>query len=311
MATEKQIKANRKNSQKSTGPKTAGGKAAVSQDAVKHGLFADSVVTGETEAEYEAFQGELLAELAPRGVVELLLAERVVSLWWRLIRAERMQNQAIEEMIECDVTNPSAIRSRERHCCKQGIQPDDPRFEPEHLALGRIATIDWSNCKVLDRMLLYERRIESSLNRVMRELQRIQKIRRIEQRDTRQKKAASAHAIPKAFGFEAATRSMHSAEYSDLKKQSQYDRSAFGVPGAAMNDLKKQSQFAMDDIITSTLKQIGYGDIPAGGNEENKANSPELSMPTRNWRTSKSQFDAPGPAAGTPEGEKSVKEAGG
>ena len=69
MATDKQIKANRKNAKKSTGPKTADGKAAVSKNAVKHGLFADSVVTGETEAEYEAFHGELLAELAPRGVV--------------------------------------------------------------------------------------------------------------------------------------------------------------------------------------------------------------------------------------------------
>jgi hypothetical protein len=39
MATEKQINANRKNAQKSTGPKTAEGKAAVSQNAVKHGLF--------------------------------------------------------------------------------------------------------------------------------------------------------------------------------------------------------------------------------------------------------------------------------
>jgi hypothetical protein len=81
MATDKQIKANRQNAQKSTGPKTAEGKAAVSQNAIKHGLFTDSVVTGETEAEYAAFQSELLAELAPRGVVEILLAERVVSLW--------------------------------------------------------------------------------------------------------------------------------------------------------------------------------------------------------------------------------------
>ena len=40
MATQKQIKANRQNAQKSTGPKTSDGKAVVSQNAVKHGLFA-------------------------------------------------------------------------------------------------------------------------------------------------------------------------------------------------------------------------------------------------------------------------------
>jgi hypothetical protein len=81
MATEKQINANRKNAQKSTGPKTAEGKAAVSQNAVKHGLFAESVIKGENEAEYEAFHDEMFAELAPVGMVELMLAERVISLW--------------------------------------------------------------------------------------------------------------------------------------------------------------------------------------------------------------------------------------
>jgi hypothetical protein len=53
MSTQAQIKANRQNAQKSTGPKTDEGKAAASQNAVKHGLFAESVIKGENEAEYE------------------------------------------------------------------------------------------------------------------------------------------------------------------------------------------------------------------------------------------------------------------
>jgi hypothetical protein len=39
MSTEAQIKANRENAQKSTGPKTAEGKTVVSQNVVKHGLL--------------------------------------------------------------------------------------------------------------------------------------------------------------------------------------------------------------------------------------------------------------------------------
>jgi hypothetical protein len=254
MATQAQIKANRQNAKKSTGPKTAGGKAAVSQNAVKHGLFANLVVTGETEAEYAAFHGELLAELDPRGVMELLLAERVVSLWWRLIRAERMQNEVIEDMIEDQVTNPSAIRSRKRHCSYEGLEPGDPRFEPEHLALGRIASTDWSCTRILDRMLLYERRIESSLNRAMRELKRFQVVRRIEWQEAGKQKNKSIYKDP--FMAEAATRFSSGENYGDLKKQ---------------------SQFVMDDIDASLYAEDSYGDNPAGETGENKAERSQFS----------------------------------
>jgi len=54
MSTTAQIKANRQNSKKSTGPQTAEGKNVVSQNAVKHGIFAESVIKGEDPADYEA-----------------------------------------------------------------------------------------------------------------------------------------------------------------------------------------------------------------------------------------------------------------
>ena len=54
MASVAQIRANRLNAQKSTGPRTAEGKAAASQNAAKHGLLAEQVVIkGEDPAEFE------------------------------------------------------------------------------------------------------------------------------------------------------------------------------------------------------------------------------------------------------------------
>jgi hypothetical protein len=301
MATAAQIKANRQNAKKSTGPKTAEGKAAVSKNAVKHGLFTDSVVTGETEAEYEAFHGELLAELDPRGVMELLLAERVVSLWWRLRRAERMQNQAIEDKIGRFVTNKSSRSSREYYLLDHGIRRGDPGFDLDDLPLGRIANDDFANSRLLDRMLLYERRIESSLNRAMKELKSFQTIRRIEWQQAKKQQSTRNQAIPKAVGpstslrtgfeaathfttpslrDEAATRFASAENHGDLKKQTQSRPSAGSSKSEYLNPkqvekeaiLKKQSQFPTDDIATSLYAEEAYGNNPADEAEENKAN---------------------------------------
>ncbi len=93
MATKAQTSANRVNSQKSTGPQTPEGKAVVSQNAVKHGLFADeTVINGEDQAAFDLRREAMLGEMWPVGVMESMLAERIVSLSWRLQRTERMQN---------------------------------------------------------------------------------------------------------------------------------------------------------------------------------------------------------------------------
>ena len=122
MSSEKQINANRQNAQKSTGPKTDEGKAAVSQNAVRHGLFAQSVIKGENEADYEAFHDKMVAEMKPVGPTEILLAERIVSLWWRLERAERIQNQVI------DVMNQPRYKRACKHGCPRtsGPIPEGP-----------------------------------------------------------------------------------------------------------------------------------------------------------------------------------------
>ena len=254
MSTTAQIKANQQNAQKSTGPQTAEGKAVVSQNAIKHGLFAaEAVITGENPADYEAFHDQFLAELVPVGMVESMMAERIVSLAWRLRRAERMQNQTIEYMIERHVTDPSAISHREFHINNEGFQPGDPRFEPEHLALGRIAVRDWSNCRVLDRMMLYERRIENSLNRTINKLKTQQMIRILEQADARKQKTDRAIS---SLMDEVATH-----------------------PAAKNGDLKKQSQFAPAIMGATSFMQGDYGNMSAGGAEENKANQSQSYAP--------------------------------
>ena len=253
MPTTAQILANRNNSQKSTGPQTVEGKATVSQNAVKHGLFAaEAVITGENPADYEAYHDQFVAEMLPVGMVESLLAERIVSLGWRLRRAERMQNQAIEDMIECEVTNPRARDRRKSHCNNERIRPDDPRYDPEHLALGRIAAGDWSYFRVLDRMLLYERRIENSLYKTINKLKTQQVIRRIEIQEVERQQSQTCP----SQRDEAVTRPVEKKGY-----------------------LKKQSQSAPGQVDATSFAKEDYDNNPAGGAEENKAKQSQSHEP--------------------------------
>ena len=183
MSTTAQIKANRQNSQKSTGPKSAEGKKAVSKNAVKHGLFAnEAVIKGESAEDFEVFRDEMIAKVAPVGPVESMLAERFVSLSWRLKRVERMQNQAIDVMIEQD-EQPSPLAKLTQSLLPKGsrLSPVDASVSNGELALGRAAIKDYSNSRVLDRLMMYERRIENSMIKTMHELERLRLLRELEQ----------------------------------------------------------------------------------------------------------------------------------
>jgi hypothetical protein len=92
MATPAQIAANRRNALKSTGPRTAAGKAASSRNALQHGLAAwAAVVLGEDPADLARFRAELVAALAPRDGREEVLAEVAAEAAWRLRRVWRAE----------------------------------------------------------------------------------------------------------------------------------------------------------------------------------------------------------------------------
>jgi len=177
MATEAQVLANRRNAGKSTGPRTAESKAAVAQNAVKHGLSARlDVIKGEDQAEFDLQREAMLGELAPVGAVESMLAERVVGLSWRLKRVERIQNEVFDAML-ADRNSPLAKLVQSLQPKAAGRPEDDPEGD---LALGRVVLKDFSNSRVLDRLLMYERRVEHSLYKTMAELQRLRLVRELD-----------------------------------------------------------------------------------------------------------------------------------
>jgi hypothetical protein len=89
--------ASRINGARSRGPRTAAGKARSARNALKHGLCARKlvVVPDEDAAEFAALQAALIAELAPVGALQAVLAQRIVSAAWRLMRADRIEAEVL------------------------------------------------------------------------------------------------------------------------------------------------------------------------------------------------------------------------
>ena len=97
MTSFKQIEANRRNSRKSTGPKTEAGKQASRCNAVRHGLTAETVIGALEDAEdYKAFEAAITADYDAQSAVERELVLRLASLLWRLRRATTIETGLFE-----------------------------------------------------------------------------------------------------------------------------------------------------------------------------------------------------------------------
>ena len=93
MTSFRQIEANRRNAQLSTGPVTEEGKRRSRQNAVRHGLTAETVIDALEGAEdYAAFEMAVTADYDAQSAVERELALRLASLLWRLRRTTAIES---------------------------------------------------------------------------------------------------------------------------------------------------------------------------------------------------------------------------
>jgi len=98
--------AGRSGSPSRRGPKTAAGKARVSNNALTHGISSTRlVVPGESSTEWETHRRTVVEALTPAGALELALAERVASALWRLRRVRAYETAAIAERQHLEVAS--------------------------------------------------------------------------------------------------------------------------------------------------------------------------------------------------------------
>lgn len=104
-SSQRRIEANRRNARLSTGPRTAEGKARSRMNALRRGGRARALLPGaEDGAEYRRYRRAMMRELAPCGLVERCLAERVVFCGWQLQRVHQMEARLIDR----DLTEAAA-----------------------------------------------------------------------------------------------------------------------------------------------------------------------------------------------------------
>jgi hypothetical protein len=93
MTSFRQIEANRRNARLSTGPVTEEGKKKSRQNALRHGLTAETVIDPLEDAEdYAAFEMAITADYDAQSAVERELVLRLASLLWRLRRATAIES---------------------------------------------------------------------------------------------------------------------------------------------------------------------------------------------------------------------------
>jgi hypothetical protein len=97
MTSQKQIEANRRNAQKSTGPRTDAGKAVTRYNSITHGFRAKGLdlLPNEDPEEYRARLDSFMAEHQPTTEVEHRLVNQAVTLSWKLDRADRYESATL------------------------------------------------------------------------------------------------------------------------------------------------------------------------------------------------------------------------
>ena len=88
---------------KSTGPRTAEGKARSSRNALKHGLTAaELVIQPGEESQFDALRSDLQDNLRPQGGLEEVLFNQIVHAAWTLRRTRLLEVQLQEESEDHD-----------------------------------------------------------------------------------------------------------------------------------------------------------------------------------------------------------------
>ncbi len=178
--SQQQADSNRRNAQKSTGPRTPEGKAASSRNGLTHGLSGDKhfILEGEDPEAFLRLLQDLHDHLRPVGDSEELVVQRIAAAQWRLDRAFALEAGIYRE--ESTIVAGLDRQKRVYHefyMKRDGKDPNAPDpHDPEDL-LARAFMEGGKGPDNFTRLVRYETAIERSIERGMKHLKALQAAR--------------------------------------------------------------------------------------------------------------------------------------
>jgi hypothetical protein len=155
MASERQLAANRRNAQKSTGPKSRAGKRRASQNAFRHGLSASNLLDADWITKIEALAKKIVDSRG--GQIDLEQARSVAHAQLEVLRARSISTAVVTQILAgCDHT-PSVDREQ------FAVPPEVPDKGAKRTAEGRALSAQ----KMLAR---YESHAVARRHRAIREI---------------------------------------------------------------------------------------------------------------------------------------------
>jgi hypothetical protein len=147
-ASKAQIKANRQNAKRSTGPTSIQGKLKVSQNAITHGIFANTpLLPHENEQEFSALTQDITATFPPVDAIAATLVERIIMTAWRqkrlqLAEAAKLQISMMPEIIAEEVSDILRLSSPRRLTAQSISERQEKAFQYWSAVLGEIENLN-------------------------------------------------------------------------------------------------------------------------------------------------------------------------
>jgi hypothetical protein len=251
----RKLAANRANAKKSTGPRTVAGKRRCSKNAVTHGLFCnDMVLPGEDRKFFEQFRHAVLLELRPMNVIELMIVDRIVIAQWKLRRLN-----SVEASAHCGINQHRLERSREElnqdrieqfgtdepdaaHAIREKLLEAEER-KPN--VINGIAVSAIHDEAYLERLSRHEQRLELSIHRNLRVLEKLRKQSHRSREDSDKRRLARCPFVPgEAYEMARALKSASSREHQIEESEPTECTESAGCAGLAVDDLQQPARSA-------------------------------------------------------------------